>query len=177
MFIEYPSFAIESYGTVAVTGSLAALSPPLELRAATVIFTWPGGRSLNVTSLASCQSMILPETCPQIDAEGRRLGNHKRIGVNLWNLRTIPFGLPEKIPGNSDHPALFRSGRPDNFVALSALRCKGTEHQGNGVAGEGRTGVIATGVIRKCRQLSENGGEVSSGKSHFVRAASKFSIF
>ena len=41
-----------NYGTVPLTGALAALSPPLELREVMVIFTGPGGRSLKVTSLS-----------------------------------------------------------------------------------------------------------------------------
>lgn len=73
-------------------------------------------------------------------------------------------GLPEKMAGNSDHPPASHSGRPENFAAISARRFNGVEHQRFSVAGEWRTGVIATGVVRECRQLSENGVNLSSKK-------------
>jgi hypothetical protein len=73
-------------------------------------------------------------------------------------------GLPEKIPGNSDHPPAFHSGRPQNFAGISVRRFNGVEDQGFSVVGERRTGVIATGVFRECRQLNENRANLSSKK-------------
>jgi hypothetical protein len=63
-----------------------------------------------------------------------------------------------------DHPAAFHSGRPENFAGISARHFNGVEHQRRSAAGEGRTGVIATGVIGEWPQLSENGGEMASRK-------------
>jgi hypothetical protein len=73
-------------------------------------------------------------------------------------------GLPEKMPGNSGHPPAFHSGRPENFAGISARRFNGVEHQRFSVVGERRAGVIATGVFRECRQLSESRWNLSSPK-------------
>jgi hypothetical protein len=73
-------------------------------------------------------------------------------------------GLPEKMPGNSDHPPAFHSGRPENFAGISARRFNGVEHQGFSVVGERRTGVIATGVFREVPTVSENRANLSSTK-------------
>ena len=73
-------------------------------------------------------------------------------------------GLPEKMSGNSGHSPAFHSGRPENFAGISVRRFNGVEHQRFSVVGERRTGVIADGVVRECRQLSENRANLSSTK-------------
>jgi hypothetical protein len=73
-------------------------------------------------------------------------------------------GLPEKMSGNFGHPSAFHCGRPENFAGISGRRFNGVEHQGFSVVGERKTGVIATGGLGRCRQLSENGVNLSSPK-------------
>lgn len=67
--------------------------------------------------------------------------------ANMSEVAGNNSGFPEKMPGNSDHPPAFHSGRPKNFAGISARRFSGVEHQRFSVVGERRTGVIATGVL------------------------------
>jgi hypothetical protein len=109
-------------------------------------------------------SEVLGRICRLPASTPDKIGTITRKPANMSEAVGNISGVPEKMSGNSDHPPAFPSGRPEHFAGISARRLNGVEHQRFSAAGEGRTGVIATGVIGECRQLSGNGGAVARRK-------------